>query len=277
MIKKFLILLSVATTFFLYSCGGGDTTYAESKYSTVEGKISTSEENQIQTQSLDDVAYILAATYVNEEPVFVSGAVDFFGNFEIKLLKDKTYSFVIFNNKLKPIAYVKRGDKNAIFIEGDVVRVNFILVDENYDGIVDYAYPQLDRRSRAKLVRDERFSKDDNFNQKPDTFETDKDKNKKFDGIEDRNKNGYPDSIDDENQNNIPDVLEELDKKEDNDRYNKYDRYYYKDKDEDDSKEKYKRKKKDDDDDDDDKKKDKKKKKDDDDDDDEDDDDEDDD
>ncbi len=210
MLGKAFRTFFVFSVFIWFSCGGGN---IDTGYSDVEGSIYTSSED-ISPNSIKDISYILAATYVNNEPVFVSGAVDYAGNFQIKLLTNKTYSFVFYDNKLKPIAYVRRGDKNAIYIDGGKVKIDFKLVDKNYDGYPDYAIPILDGNFGAKLVKDDRFSRDRNFNDKPDTFETDKNKNKTFDGIEDKNKDGYPDSIEDKNKNDIPDVLEKIKEKE---------------------------------------------------------------
>ncbi len=209
---KFLIL---PLLFILISCGGGSDKVSSNNIDLtyVYGSLKTS--NYIETLSVKDfgIRYILAATYENGSPLFVTGFVDYAGNYEINLKRGKTYSFVLFDKNLQPVAYVKRGDKNAVFLNGKTVNIDILLVDNNGDGKPDTGVPDIKDDKKAKLTKDDRFSSDKNFNQKPDVLETDKNKNKKFDGIEDNNKNGYPDTMEDNNTNNIPDVLEEKEKK----------------------------------------------------------------
>ncbi len=208
---KFLIL---PLLFILVSCGGGSNQVSSNNIDLtyVYGSLKTPD--YIETQSAKDfgIRYILAATYENGSPLFVTGFVDYAGNYEINLKRGKTYSFVLFDKNLQPVAYVRRGDKNAVFLNGKTVKIDILLIDSNSDGKVDTGMPEIKDDEKAQLRRDERFSYDRNFNQKPDLLETDKNKNKQFDGIEDRNKDGYPDTMEDNNTNNIPDVLEEKEK-----------------------------------------------------------------
>jgi len=220
MIKKTIStgLLFISVLFF--SCGGGGSKSSEAlstsntKYVSIEGSMSAAENSYIRKQASKNIRYILAATYINGKPYFVSGAVDYNGNFDIKLLVNKSYSFVLFDNKLKPVAYVKKGDYNALLIKkAGTIKMHLVLIDENNDGYPDYAVPGFRNTENIELLIDNRFVKDRNKNNKPDVLEVDNNKNKKFDGMEDNNKNGYPDTLDDENKNNIPDVLEKNDNK----------------------------------------------------------------
>ncbi len=215
--KKLLVSCITAAAVFFTSCGGGGggssgQTGQEDNYVSVAGAIT---EGSPTTQGIkvgnSEISYVVAATFVNDKPLFVSGGVDDTGHYQLKLIKDKEYAFVLYDNDLNPVAFVEKGNNNAIVVKGDV-NMDIKLIDENGDGTPDKAEPDVKQNDTDKISfnKDPKFE-DKNNDGKPDFVEVDTDNDGKFDGLEDKNNNGIPDSMEDNNADGKPDVIEDRD------------------------------------------------------------------
>ncbi len=215
--KSKIMAGAVAAAALFISCGGGggggtsNNTQPGLQYATVDGTISPSEPNPagLKVDGID-LSYIVAATFVSGKPVYVSGEIDNDGDYQLKLIKDKRYAFVIYDKNLDPVVFVKKDDKNAIYVKGDA-KINMYLSDTDNDGIPDTAIPEIETPKKADLEKDDTFAKDEDKNGKPDFMEYDEDKDGKCDCVEDKDENGIPDTEEDKNANGIPDYIEDDD------------------------------------------------------------------
>ncbi len=207
--------LAAATAFFA-SCGGGgggSTSTPPDPYVTVTGSI---EEGNLQTAGVKvgntDISYVVAATFINNLPVFVSGSVSNDGTYQMKLLRDKEYSFVLYDNDLNPVAFVAKDGENVIIVQGDA-EIKIVVGDIDDDGRLE-AVPQVPPEEKdVELKTDPRFT-DNNGNGIPDILERDNDNDgleDYEDAIKDENHNGIPDSMEDRDGNGTPDWIEDRD------------------------------------------------------------------
>ncbi len=261
--KKLMASCLVAAAAFFASCGGGggtattdnntntttdnntNTAPVPLSYVYVTGDIKNS---GVTTQSIKigktEVAYILAATFINNRPTFVSSTIKSDGSYNLKLIKDKEYSFVLYDNDLNPVAFVTKDGYNAIVIKDDA-EIDILLRDENKDGYPDLALPDVDDKYKDKVTfkKDDRFD-DEDGDKNPDSIERDYDDDGYEDykyALMDKDGNGLPDSMEDKDADGIPDYIEDRDDDgipywADDDEKEKYDEYdeeygYYDDED----------------------------------------------
>ena len=214
--KSKLMAGAIAAAALFVSCGGGggstsNTTQGGLQYATVDGNVSTSAPTPtgLQVDGIE-LSYIVAATFVDGKPVYVSGEIDNDGYYELKLIKEKKYAFVIYDKNLDPVVFVRRDGKNAIYVKGNA-KIDLYLSDTDNDGTPDTAIPEIETPDTVVLEEDNTFAKDENNDGKPDFIEHDKDNDGTCDCVEDNNGNGIPDTEEDKNANGIPDYIEDDD------------------------------------------------------------------
>ena len=215
--KKILAGSLAAAASFFISCGGGGGGSAgnnpPSPYVDIQGVVGTDVAPQGIKAGNVELSYVVASTFVNNTPVFVSGSIDNHGKYNLKLLRDKEYAFVLYDNDLNPVVLVTKDNYNAIVIK-DSVQLNIVVKDTKGDNTPDYAEPVVPQNEEDKVYfeKNSEFEEDYNGDGKPDFAEMDKDKNGKPDFLEDKNGNGIPDSMEDKDANGIPDSIDDKDK-----------------------------------------------------------------
>ncbi|RUM30661.1 MAG: hypothetical protein DSY32_01995, partial [Aquifex sp.] len=227
--KKYLLVSSVLAVGLLASCGGGGggssspssgtsggSSGGSSQYVNVSGSVTT---QPVSSQSLQVMAANCPTIKGQTPDSIVAVSVDSNGNivavgsklsqncsFNLKLNKDLTYAFAIFDTSGLPITAILPSPNGTGFKFLGDVNITVVAKDTNNDGQPDKVDVSVDNPQNIKEVSDPNLLKPISEYQRYD-----RDGNRKPDYIEDKDGNGTPDWWEDRNNNQIPDAMEDWD------------------------------------------------------------------
>lgn len=202
--RKGLLLSGVLAVGFLASCGGGgggdggdDVSRGGLGYSTVSGSVSS---GQVSGMSLGALAtgspqYVVATTRINGQTVSGGAVVDGNGNFTLRLIRGKEYTFALYDSNGNLIGTLTFRGNRSVKVNGDA---NVFVDPSSYT--INSSDPDLQPGTGIST---------------PPAQLHDSDGDGTPDEIEDNDFDRIPDNLDDYDCNGIPEELEHKDRDHD--------------------------------------------------------------
>ena len=203
--KKELLLSGILGVGFLVSCGGGggggdsgdEPTRTSLGYSTINGNVSS---GQVSGMSLGALAtsspqYVVATTQINGQSVSGGVVVDGNGNFTLKLIKGREYTFALYDSNGNLIGTLTFKGNQSVKVNGDAD----VSVDPS-SYTMNSSDPDLQPGTGTST---------------PPARLHDSDGDGTPDEIEDNDFDKIPDNLDDYDCNGIPEELEHKDRDHD--------------------------------------------------------------